>query len=302
MSRYVPPDSVVRIPEEDAVNRGGPVTARSLAADLRTLGVPEGGLVLTHSSLSALGWVAGGAEAVLAALLAALGPDGTLVVPSFSTGRTDPRRWQNPPVPEAWWQVIRDETPPYDPRLSSPRRMGAVVECLLRHPDVRRSAHPHLSFAALGPMARQVTEPHPLAYGLGDTSPLARLYDLDAYVLLLGVGHGNNSSLHLAEYRADFPKRTYTEGAAMLVDGVRRWVTFEEIEDDDSDFPDVGAAFEASSADVRVGPAGTGTARLMRQRNLGGFRRRRDRTPSLGDHPQKRGSRSRANAGAGIRR
>src|SRR3954462_14269762 len=78
------------VSEEDAIDRiapeSPPVTARSLAADLRALGVPAGGLVLTHSSLSALGWVAGGPEAVVAALLAALGPDGTLVVPSFSTG------------------------------------------------------------------------------------------------------------------------------------------------------------------------------------------------------------------------
>jgi aminoglycoside 3-N-acetyltransferase len=263
------------VSEPDAIALTGadrlPVTARSLAADLRALGVPQGVPVLVHSSLSRLGWVAGGPEAVVDALLATLGTDGTLVVPSFSTHRTDPRRWQHPPVPESWWPVIRAETPPYDPRLSSTRQMGVIVDALLRRPETVRSAHPHLSFAAHGPLAQRILDPHPLPYGLGDTSPLARLYDLDAYVLLLGVGHANNTSLHLAEFRADLPKRTYTDGAAMLVDGERRWVEFEELEDDDSDFPDVGAAFEASGADVRVGPAGAGTARLMRQRALVDF-------------------------------
>jgi aminoglycoside 3-N-acetyltransferase len=117
-----------------------------------------------------------------------------------------------------------------------------------------------------------VVEPHPLPYGLGEQSPVARLYDSGAYVLLLGVGHANNSSLHLAELRAEYPaKETFTEGATLLVDGVARWVTFDELLNDTSDFEAVGAAFEASGADVRVGPAGDGTARLMRQRDLVDF-------------------------------
>jgi aminoglycoside 3-N-acetyltransferase len=56
---------------------------------------------------------------------------------------------------------------------------------------------------------------------------LSRLYDLDGSVLLLGVDHDNNTSLHLAEYRADWPGKAYvTSGAAMLVDGERQWVSF----------------------------------------------------------------------------
>lgn len=260
--------------EQDVVTRTGqnrPVTVNSLVSDLAELGLANGSLVLVHSSLSALGWVAGGAEAVVEALLATLGPEGTLVVPSFSTGRTDPARWRYPPVPETWWPVIREETPPYDPRVSSTRQMGAIVDCVLRWPGVRRSSHPHLSFAALGPLAEAVLEPHPLPYGTGDESPLGRVYDFGGYVLLLGVGHDNNSSLHLAEFRADFPKTAYEEGASVLVDGVRRWVTFPDYDSDDSDFTDVGAAFEANGAGVRVGPAGAGTARLMLQRDLVDF-------------------------------
>jgi aminoglycoside 3-N-acetyltransferase len=252
--------------------QGPPATVRTLSADLAALGLPRGGVVLVHSSLRALGWVAGGAEAVVEALLGTLGPDGTLVVPSFSTHRTDPVRWQHPPVPEPWWQVIRDEMPAFDPRTASTRQMGAIADCVLRWPGTLRSAHPHLSFAANGSLARDVVEPHPLPFGVGDGSPLARLYDLDAHVLLLGVGHANNTSLHLAEHRASWPgRRTYTEGAAVLVDGRREWVTFEDLWTSDDDFLAIGMAYEAAGGEVTVGRAGIGTARLMRQRPLVDF-------------------------------
>jgi aminoglycoside 3-N-acetyltransferase len=260
--------------ERETVERTAvaPATARSLAADLTALGLPRGGVVLVHSSLRAIGWVVGGAEAVVEALLDVLGPDGTLVVPSFSTARTEPSRWQHPPVPESWWPVIRAETPAFDPRVSSTRQMGAIVDCVLRWPGTVRGPHPHVSLAANGPLAAEVVAPHPLDAGLGDASPMGRLYDLDAHILLLGVGHGNNSSLHLAEARADYPGKTYyDEGAAVLVDGERRWVTFRDLDTDDEDFPDVGAAFEAGGDVARVGRVGSGEARLMRQRALVDF-------------------------------
>jgi aminoglycoside 3-N-acetyltransferase len=257
------------VSEQEAVSRADrPATVASLTADLSALGDLSGSVVLVHSSVSALGWVVGGAEAVVEALLATVG---TLVVPSFSTHRTDPGRWQHPPVPPEWWPVIRAEMPPFDPRTAGTRNMGAVVDCVLRQPGTVRSAHPHLSFAAHGPRALDVVGSHPLPYGVGDTSPLARVYDLDGYVLLLGVGHGNNTSLHLAEHRAAWPaKRDYEEGASLLVDGKREWVTFPDLLTSDEDFPAIGAAFEETGA-VTVTKVGAGEARLMRQRALVDF-------------------------------
>jgi aminoglycoside 3-N-acetyltransferase len=207
---------------------------------------------------------------VVEALLTCLGTAGTLVVPAFSTHRTDPAHWGNPPVPESWWQVIRDEMPPFDPRVATTRQMGSVAECLRTWPGTVRSPHPHYSFAAYGPLAAHVVSDHPVEAGLGDLSPLARLYDLDALVLLLGVGHGNNTSLHLAEARADSPKAYRREGASVLVDGERRWVAYDDLITDDEDFPDVGADFEATGA-VQVARVGSGQARLMRQRGLVDF-------------------------------
>lgn len=261
--------------EAQAVDRakdGPPATIQSLRADLTRLGVRPGMVVLVHSSLNALGWVSGGAVAAILALEMALGDDGTLVMPTHSADLSDPAQWQNPPVPEAWWPVIRDTMPPYDPDLTPTRGMGIIPETFRRGRGVVRSRHPQTSFAAKGPAAEFITAGHQLDYCLGDGSPLARVYDLDGWVLLLGVGHANNTSLHLAEYRATFPGKTEKpNGAPLRVDGRRRWVTLRDIDLDDGDFTIIGEAFERESGGVAVGRVGRGTARLMPQRPLVDF-------------------------------
>jgi aminoglycoside 3-N-acetyltransferase len=260
--------------EREAIARtpGPPATIESLRADLTELGLRPGMVVLVHSSLSALGWVSGGPVAVILALELALGHEGTLVMPTFTSDLSDPANWRNPPVPEAWWQTIRDTMPAYDPDATPTRGMGAVPEAFRRMRGVLRSDHPQTSFAARGPHAAAVTRCHVLDDGLGEGSPLARIYDLNGWVLLLGVGHGNNSSLHLAEYRARFPgKRDVLEGAPVTIDGRREWVTIHDIDYDDDDFPQIGAAFERETSEVRIGRVGRRTARLMPQQALVDF-------------------------------
>jgi aminoglycoside 3-N-acetyltransferase len=248
-----------------------PATRSSLAKDLRDLGVADETTMIVHASLSKLGWVAGGARAVVEALLDVVEDTGTLVMPTHSTDLSEPSVWRNPPVPEAWWQIIRDETPAFDPKLTPTRSMGSVVECFRHYPGVLRSSHPQVSFAARGPQAEVITTGHSLEHPLGEGSPLARLYDLDGSVLLLGVGHGNNTALHLAEYRADYPGKEWTmQGAPVKVDGQRQWVTFEDLEGDSSDFEEIGAAF-AASGEQRVGGVGATEARLMSVRSLVDF-------------------------------
>ncbi len=246
-------------------------TVESLQADFKALGVKKGMVLLVHSSLSAIGWVCGGAVAVIIALQEVLGDTGTLVMPAHSTDLSDPRQWENPPVPESWWQTIRETMPAYDPDLTPTRSMGKIAETFRKQSGLLRSVHPQSSFCARGPQASSIVNNHALAYGMGENSPLARIYDLGGFVLLLGVGHSSNTSIHLAEYRADFPsKRVVQEGAPISQAGSRTWTTFEDIDVDDSDFDRLGADFLRSDAGkvVQHGKVGIANCQLMPQRAI----------------------------------
>lgn len=260
--------------EGDLIQRteGDPATVGSLQRDLSQFGVEPGMTLLVHSSLSTLGWVCGGAAAVILALEYALGEDGTLVMPTHSTQLSDPAQWQEPPVPEAWWPVIRENMPAFRPDLTPTRGMGAIPETFRKQDGVLRSDHPHHSFAARGPNADVVVESHSRHNGLGEESPLARVYDLDGWVLLLGVGHDSNTSLHLAEYRASFPSRQEeTDGAPIWIQGERQWVEVRGLDLNDDDFETIVAAFAQETDHVRHGRIAQATAFLIPQRTLVDF-------------------------------
>jgi aminoglycoside 3-N-acetyltransferase len=251
-----------------------PGTVDSLQADFTALGVESGMVLLVHSSLSAMGWVNGGPVGVIIALQHVLGSTGTLVMPAHSTGLSDPSEWENPPVPQSWWHTIRETMPAYRPDLTPTRNMGVISETFRKQNGVLRSAHPRLSFCAFGAHAEKITNNHSLAFGVGEDSPLARIYDLGGHVLLLGVGHERNSSLHLAEYRATYPtKRIVQEGTPICTSGVRTWTTFENIDLDASDFEHIGDDFVNSEAGnmTHHGKVGLADCQLMPQREIVDF-------------------------------
>jgi len=248
-----------------------PNTITTLKQDFKTLGIKPGLVILMHSSLSKIGWTVGGPVAVISALMQILTSEGTLIMPSFSADNTDPSYWENPPVPESWWDIIRNEIPAYHPEITPTRGLGTIAETFRKWPKVLRSDHPTSSFAAWGKYAENITKDHELLADLGETSPLARIYELDGRILLLGVTHENNTSLHLAEYRSDFLKKHYKlNGSAMLINKKRQWVKWEELDLNTDDFKQLGKDFEIK---INYNPikVGLAEARLLSQREMVDF-------------------------------
>ena len=152
------------------------IPGAELTAHLLELGVTPGGVLLVHSSFSRVGPVEGGPGGLILALQAALGPTGTLVMPSMSD----------------------DDDHPFDRRTTPCLGMGVVAETFWRMPGVLRSDSPH-AFAAIGPHAARITADHPIDVPHGLNSPVGRVYELDGQILMLGVGHDANTTVHLAE-------------------------------------------------------------------------------------------------------
>lgn len=250
----------------------GVLPPSALADALRSLGLGAGDTVMVHASLSKVGdWIMGDARAVIDALVAVVGETGTIAMPAHTSDNSEPSEWMSPPVPEAWWPLIRAEMPPYHPDLSMTRKMGVLAETFRRYPGVRRSAHPQVSLSAWGKHSAWLTANHLLTDAIGETSPYARLLQLDASVLLIGVDHRNNTVLHVAEHRADWPTKTRkTFGAAITVNGERKWVTFDDLEEQSDDFAQIGAAYEAHIGYVH-GKFGQADARLLKLRPLVDF-------------------------------
>lgn len=256
--------------ELEAIQKAGdtPATTLSLANDLRRLGVQAGMTLLVHSSLSAIGWVCGGPVAVIFALEEVLTKEGTLVMPVHSGEYSDPSTWRNPPVPEHWWPIIREQMPLFSPDITPSRGMGRIAESFRGQNGVSRSSHPSLSFAAWGKGKEEILQDFQLDYSHNEKSPLGRIYERSGYVLLLGVGHDRNTSLHLAEHKADYPgKRGTTDGLPVLDEGIRKWKTTRDILYNSEDFHRIGLDFE-KDGNVRTGLIGQATAKLMNQRDL----------------------------------
>jgi aminoglycoside 3-N-acetyltransferase len=250
----------------------GPVTVNSLVKDLQNIGVTSGMTLLVHTSLSAMGWVCGGATAVIQALEEVLSDKGTLVMPTHSPELSDPSGWENPPVDESWWQIIRENMPAFDVDITPSGGMGIVAETFRKQQGVLRSNHPQVSFAAWGANAHYVTNQHPLENSFGDESPLGKIYELEGYILSIGVGYSENTSLHLAESQANYPSKQYKKcGAPLRQNGIRRWVNYNDLDYSSDDFLEIGRAYESQSDNISREKLGYASSTLIPQRELVDF-------------------------------
>ncbi len=154
------------------------VTRQDITAGLRRLGLRRGDRVNVHSSLSSFGIVAGGAKTVIRALLDVLGPEGTLMMPTFGQGKV-----------EVW----DHDTPSFN---------GRITETFRIMPGVKRSWHPTHAYAAIGPDAERYLADADKYIAWGPDSPLGRLIADGGWIMLLGCGHGSSTAQHHGETAA----------------------------------------------------------------------------------------------------
>jgi aminoglycoside 3-N-acetyltransferase len=260
--------------ERKAISKSeNPVTIETLKKDFFNIGLREGMTVLLHSSLSSIGWVCGGATAVILALEEVLGATGTIAMPAHSGDLSEPGNWGNPAVPEAWWETIRRTMPPFDCDMTPTRGVGIIPEVFRKQKGVLRSLHPQVSFTARGKNAEFITSGHSLEFGCGEGSPLKKIYDLDGRVLLLGVNHSSNTSIHLAEARADYPGKTVVlYGAPLTENQMRKWMEYKDYIDFTDDFAKLGRAFvKANRPNVSIANIGNAKSQFFKQKSLVDF-------------------------------
>jgi aminoglycoside 3-N-acetyltransferase len=215
----------------------------SLAGDLLALGIRRDGVLVVHTAFSSFGGRAGSPADLISALRTAAGPSGTLVMPSMSD----------------------DDEEPFDPRQTPCRGMGVVADTFWRMPGVVRSDSPH-AFAAIGPHAETIVAAHPVDVPHGPDSPVGRAHDLDAQILLVGVGHDANTTVHLAENLAG-ARYKLPKYATVVRDGQRVRCHYEEVDHCCANFALLDSWLEARGLQRRGLVAGA-PARLAAARDV----------------------------------
>lgn len=247
-----------------------PNTIYTIKRDLRNLGLKEGDIVLVHSSMSKLGWVCGDEVAIVQALLDVVGEQGTIVMPAHTGGNTNPDEWSHPPVPDTWREPIRNTMPEFNLNNTPTRGMGKIAECFRNYDGTVRSNHPQFSFCANGKYKNEIVEKHDLSYALGMNTPLGKLYELNAKVLLLGVGYSNCTCMHVAETLVSKPNMV-KKGAAVNLNGNRQWVWFDDIDYNSDCFEEIGALYEKKNKDIVYGKVGKANCRILNLKSVVNF-------------------------------
>lgn len=250
-----------------------------LRADLHAIGVRPGSILLVQASMREVAPLSGGPEPVYQALRDVLGPLGTLVVPTFTSMNSTTSRGHKAATAEMTEEekerYIR-RLPPFERLVTPSFGMGVLAEYVRTRPQAVRSEHPHTSFAAIGPDAADLMSVHDLDSHLGPRSPLGRLHDAGADSLLLGLGyHLGCTMIHLAEYmvaqdraerglsvfRRPYRARTVASSAP------DKWETFKDLDLNDGDFKEIGAAYDAAGPTprpgLRRGQVGAAACRLV---------------------------------------
>ncbi len=178
----------------DARRTASNVERQEITNALQQVGVRPGDTVMFHSSLSSMGWVVGGADTVIDGFLDAVGPEGTVVVPTLCRMPDGERH-----LTFDRWNI---ET--------SVSCVGRITEVLRHRSEAIRSDHGTHSVSAIGPRARELTANHGAAgqrlgpwgpRAFARESPWQKFYDWNVAYCFLGINFHFNTMVHFVESR-----------------------------------------------------------------------------------------------------
>ena len=195
-------------------------TCRTLTIDMKRIGIQEGDIIIVHGSMKKIGGtVEGGPEAVIQAIIDAVGPQGTVVFPTFVNlnPKTDLR--------------------------TEPSRLGLLSETFRKWPRVKRSNNPTHCVSAIGKHALEIIKDHENTTQLGLDSPLHKAAKMGAKVFHLGTGLKSCSLVHIGETIAKVPYMHIgypghdKEFLYIGADGIERTLNSKELPGDSNGFP-----------------------------------------------------------------
>lgn len=181
------------------------VTRDEIIGALRRVGLGPRDVLFVHNSIRAFGYVVGGPEAVVDALLFTVGPTGHVIVPTFTRCRSEGY---------GSGQV-------FDP-ATTPSHLGIIGETLRRRPNAHRSLHPTKSLAAIGPRAAELVAGAENGTDFDIDGPYGRMVAMGAWVVFLGTRTGSNTMVHLVEDWLDYPFMAQCEALVKRGDTVVR--------------------------------------------------------------------------------
>ncbi len=165
------------------------ISKQRIISDLENMGIRKGDHVALGISLKSIGYVEGGPEAFIDALLESVGPDGTIMMNTHTKFFRPTSR-----VKGGKTRYIFD--------FRSTKAVTGIVPETFRHRgNAIRSRHPTSSVAALGKHAKYLTEDHD-EHTANSFLPYSRLADIDGKYLAIGIGDRLVGFRHEAQYNA----------------------------------------------------------------------------------------------------
>ncbi|QWC00341.1 AAC(3) family N-acetyltransferase [Mycoplasmatota bacterium] len=219
-----------------------PITKADILSALKYLGIHSGSKLEVHASLSAFGFIVNKQYDVLDALIETI-KDGVIIVPAHTSEMTNPRDWENPPVPKDWIPIIEENRKPFDASLFIPERVGIIAKSFLLYPGVKRTNHPEVSLAVYN----KTNDSTWLDHGFDDRDlihPLYKLKQEKGKILMMGTDFYTCSSIHLTEFMSQYSTIDYYD-YHIVIDGkpIKKTITTKYFDDDDINFKNISAIY-----------------------------------------------------------